>query len=189
MRTNNKKWTVLILALVPALALAAFLAVGLLTPNSAQARDDGECGFNIENGGSTSLIGEITPQADKDVMTDEATCTVLGDSVTVKIENMDTETDANVVILVSGGSDYDVQARTAAGGSGIEVGKDGLDEQAFNIAMQERVGRTKIPGSATFTVTDAMAKGGVVYLAIYDVSEGAAKDLGENWTPTNPVGR
>ena len=177
MRTNNKKWTVPILALVPALALAAFLAVGLLTPNSAQARDDGECGFNIENGGGAGGIGDITPQADKDVTTDEDTCTVLGDSVTVKIENMDTETDSNVVILVSGGSDYDVQARTLAGSGGVEVGKDGLDEQAFKIAMQEKVGRTDIPGSATFTVTDAMAKGGVVYLAIYDVSE--TKDLSE----------
>ena len=47
MRTENKKWIVPILAIVPVLALAAFLAAGLLTANNAEALADDECGFVI----------------------------------------------------------------------------------------------------------------------------------------------
>ena len=61
MRTKNKKWTVPILAIVPVLALAAFLAAGLLTANNAEALDDDECGFVIETESNTDVMRETTP--------------------------------------------------------------------------------------------------------------------------------
>ena len=48
MKTKNRKRIGPVpIALVAALVLAAFLAAGFLTPGNAQARADGECGFNI----------------------------------------------------------------------------------------------------------------------------------------------
>ena len=168
MRTKNKKWTVPILAIVPVLALAAFLAAGLLTPNNAEALAEGACGFTTAN------ATNFTPATDDDDINDGVQCQVLEDSVTVTIENMDEDTKANVVVLVSGGNDYpNLQALDAAANANPEeIGKKGVSEMPFSVDEQERVGRKDVPGMATFTVTSSMAKDGEVFIALYEVSTG-----------------
>ena len=186
MKTKNRKRIGLVpITLVAVFALAAFLAAGFLTPSDAQARADGECGFNIANGGGPSGIGGITADNDKTGSedTDDANCMVTGNSVTVKIENMDTETEANIVILISGGRDF--RALQAEDGSG-EVGKVGVDEISRRIDEQEEVGRKDVPGEATFTVSKSMAdRKGEVLIAAWNGSNNTL-DVLDDSPPTWP---
>ena len=182
MRTKNKKWTVPILAIVPVLALAAFLAAGLLTPNNAEALEEGACGFTTDDATT------FTSQTDDDDSNSGVQCQVLEDSVTVTIENMDDMDKANVVVLVSGGNDYpNLQALDdAADNSPDEIGKKGVGEMSFSVDEQELVGRKNVPGMATFTVTSSMAKGGEVFIALYNVSTGDTLTELDDDPPTWP---
>ena len=168
MRTKNKKWTVPILAIVPVLALAAFLAVGLLTPNNAEALEEGTCGFTSDDATT------FTAETDDDDDASGVQCQVLEDTVTVTIENMNEAEKANIVVLVSGGNSYpNLQALAGrANAFPDEIGKKGVGEMSFSVDEQERVGRKDVPGMATFTVTSSMAKDGEVFIALYDVSTG-----------------
>ena len=87
--------------------------------------------------------------------------------MTVKIENMDTETDANIVVLVSGGTKF--RTLQADIGDGSDVGKVGINEIILSVPKQRRVGRTDTPGEATFTVSKSMADGaGEVLIGAWD---------------------
>ena len=187
MRTKNKKWTVPILAIVPVLALAAFLVVSMLTPDKAQARDAGECGFDVAHAPAVDTVGTISAENDEtgSTDTDDDECTVLGDSVMVTIENMDTNTEANVIILISGGSDYaELQAQV----SNTNTGEEGVDEITRLVPKQTQQGRNAVPGTATFEVTSAMADStGVVVLAAFEGSNNVLEALDDD-PPTWPVG-
>ena len=189
MKTKNRKRIGPVpITLVAVFALAAFLAAGFLTPGNAQARADGECGFNIADGGGATGIGAISADNDKTGTTgadgDDANCNVTGDSVTVKIENMDTETDANIVVLVSGGTKF----RTLQGSiSGTDVGKVGINEIILSVPKQRRVGRTDTPGEATFTVSKSMADGaGEVLIGAWNGNENSIETVGTS-PPTWPT--
>ena len=176
MRTKNKKWTVPILVIVPVLALAAFLAVGLLTANSAKALDDDECGFVIAEN-----TGAITTTRGTTDLSDTAPCYALGDSIDIIIENNNnednTDADLSVNVYVSGGSDY---SKVQMAAEGDYEGAVGVSEIKLEVPQPDR---RKEPGEAMLTVTRSMGKTtGVVLVSIYDDSTDFTqlKDLDSN---------
>ena len=168
MRTKNKKWTVTILALAPVLALAAFLAVGLMTVNSAHALDVNEdCGFmNADNAAETFTV--VKPE-------DDEGCIVLGDSVTVTVENNDTFVSANadgkvgVSLFVTGSSEYSkVKYTEEVNAAQVQVGKTGVAEHRFTLDASTTAQDEATPGTGTITVTRDMAKDGIVAVFLYN---------------------
>ena len=160
MRIKNGKWTVPILALVPLLALAAFLAAGLLTANNSEALDDDECGFVI-----AVSTGNITASRGDTALTNTAPCYALGDSIDIIIENNYDEdgSDARPVnVYVSGGSDY---SKVQMAADGEYEGTVGVAEYTLDVPQPNR---RNVAGRATVTVPRSMGKSsGVVLVTIY----------------------
>ena len=161
MRTKNGKWTVSILALVPLLALAAFLAAGLLTANNAEALEDDECGFVIAEN-----TGNIAASRGDTALTNTVPCNALGDSIDIIIENNHDEesSDARPVnVYVSGGSDY---SKVQIAAAGDYTGAVGVAEYKLDVPQPDR---RDVAGKATVTVSRSMGKSsGVVLVSIYD---------------------
>ena len=178
MRTKNKKWTVSILALVPMLALAAFLAAGLLTANEAQALGKGKCGFivNAVGAGGGNILTVLGGDADEDYNAAEDSllsgigtpCYVSGDSIDITVENStdmgSSDEPLKVTVFVTGGSQF----RKVA----VANGKTGVSQNDFDLRkMTDDRGKTALgvdPDNLSITVTRSMAKGGAVVLTAYD---------------------
>ena len=175
MRTKNKIWIVSMLALVPALALAAFLAAGALTGGGGAPTAEAQSfsGITIEPPGDT-CEGDV--QEDDDV--EGGPCTTRGDSLEVSLYT-DGTAALNRRVYVTGGTDLP-KVKTYSSSIGNQwnvystgtpsLGKVGLDSHILSFAAAEADRVTGLPPkrSQTITVTRDMANHrGDVYLFVY----------------------
>lgn len=180
MRMNYKKRLWPMLALLPVFALAAALSFGLvgLNPPAANAQTvpavtqtpsvAGEkCGIEIPDEGTNSWAFP-----DPAVVLAGGPCATSGNSVTVEITNLDTDTvtgteesPASFAVYVTGGDDIPT---AQAGGTGATAyGKLGLDEHRVSLAVPVTDAFGTTNAKKTITVTRSMAKDGDVFLLIY----------------------
>ena len=184
MRTKNGKWIGPVpVALVAALALAAFLSVGLWllpdgsSPAHAQGITDATEAESTLSGDKcgVSIDGKLAAAVDMRVAGGD--CNVGGDSVDVVFQNTAIEptedeveagADSHTVDLVAyatGGTDFaSVQARDGE----TLLGKQGVDEYLFTLDHQTESFGTTTPGTEMITVTRSMSgEDGKVYIFAY----------------------
>ena len=182
MRTKNKIWTVPMLALVPVLALAAFLFTGSLPGGSGVPTVEGQAfsGITITPPGDTCEANATSPAGNDDDV-EGGPCTTRADSLDVSIYVNGTAA-ANRRVYVTGGTDLpEVKTYSSSIGNQHNVyttgtpslGKVGLDSHImlFEAAKADRVTGRAPKRSQTITVTRDMANHrGDVYLFVYNDS-------------------
>jgi hypothetical protein len=178
------------ITLVAVFALAAFISAGLLltanngvtqaqglpSATTGPAPDDKDC--------EVVLVTDTDAQvADQNIVAVTAStvqgggCEVSGDSVDVEFLNYNDETDQepSVVLYVTGGDEYSNVQAMGMGPTATEVGPlgaRGVDEHAFTVKKRSDDAFDRpTPGSESITVTRDMAKGGEVYLFLYEPSD------------------
>ena len=173
------------ITLVAVFALAAFLSAGLwLTTNNGvtqaqglpmeivpPAPDDKDCEVVIlSESGQPDVVTNVTVQG--------GGCEVSGDSVDVEFLNYDDAdgvAEPSVVVYVTGGDEYSNVQAMGIGPTATEVGPlgaRGVDEHAITVKKRSDDAFDRpTPGSESITVTRDMAKGGEVYLFLYQPSD------------------
>ena len=174
MRTKNKKWTVPILAIVPVLTLAAFLAVGYLISKDALALEsDTDCGFEVTGPSAGTAVSPTATDG-----TEDSVCYSLTDSIEVKLQNTSTE-DLKAAVLVSGGSDFsDAQIFTEAQLNGPDADDQAVDEDIAKGVDQYYYSKLESsdpidPTYETITISKSNAKDGSVSVILYTAAGNA----------------
>lgn len=190
MRMNYKKRLWPMLALLPVFALVAALSIGLagLNPPAANAQavptvtatplpavGAGKCGIHIPNTG-TDVWG--FGAVDANTLAGGG-CITSGDSVMVEVTNYDEDTDGStpegpalLVAYVTGGDDIPA---AQAGGAATPLGKLGLNEHRFALAVPgtDQFSGDPVRAKATIPVMRSMAKDGDVYVLLYNAANAA----------------
>ena len=161
-------------------ALAAFLAVYAIQPgiSSADAPPGADDTFNPRAGDKCEIdVAGLSTDFEEEA----GPCSTAGDSLDVVFTNA-TDTAVEVIALVTGGSDYNAQARsTEVVGNGTDMapqypamalGKRGIDLEVVSVpAMTPSTASGSVSGKTPVTLTRTMSRSGEVYLFIYPSSE------------------
>ena len=172
------------IALVAVLALAAFIAAGLLlVPNESNVThaqgltdaDSGSAGGHQVRSNRSRRERHVI-----DARVEGGACVVSSDSVEVTFKNTDEQNKRRVAVYTTGGDDFSsVQAVNFENNQVVELGARGVDEKFLTIDEQDAApGGVDNPGTGTITVSASMAKDGKVYVFGYIADNGSAQGAG-----------